>query len=150
MAEETSLDRRRSRKGCRNRKPLSEVFKEERKRFVRYTPRTDAPGYNPNIKQRIIRMVEAQVDPMEPPKFKQESARRTTLTTVPIMHSPDRKGHKGGVEELADSTMYFRWKNARGYTIPLDKRLAADGRGLQETTVNNKFAICGITSHCGT
>ena len=23
------------------------------------------------------------------------------------------------------------WKNARGYTIPLDKRLAADGRGLQ-------------------
>ena len=24
------------------------------------------------------------------------------------------------------------WKNARGYTIPLDKRLAADGRGLQQ------------------
>ena len=23
------------------------------------------------------------------------------------------------------------WKNPRGYTIPLDKRLAADGRGLQ-------------------
>jgi hypothetical protein len=23
------------------------------------------------------------------------------------------------------------WKNAKGYTIPLDKRLAADGRGLQ-------------------
>ena len=32
------------------------------------------------------------------------------------------------------------WKNARGYTIPLDKRLAADGRGLQEQTVNNNFA----------
>lgn len=24
------------------------------------------------------------------------------------------------------------WKNAKGYCIPLDKRLAADGRGLQE------------------
>jgi len=27
------------------------------------------------------------------------------------------------------------------YTIPLDKRLAADGRGLQEVTINNKFAM---------
>ena len=24
------------------------------------------------------------------------------------------------------------WKNAKGYTIPLDKRLVADGRGLQQ------------------
>lgn len=29
---------------------------------------------------------------------------------------------------------------SQGYTIPLDKRLAADGRGLQETTVSEKFA----------
>ena len=29
----------------------------------------------------------------------------------------------------------------RRYTIPLDKRLAADGRGLQEVTINNKFAM---------
>ena len=33
------------------------------------------------------------------------------------------------------------WKNARGFVIPLDKRLAADGRGLQEVTINNKFAM---------
>jgi hypothetical protein len=32
------------------------------------------------------------------------------------------------------------WKNAKGYTIPLDKRLAADGRGLQQTHINEKFA----------
>ena len=32
------------------------------------------------------------------------------------------------------------WKNSRGYTIPLDKRLATDGRGLQEVTINDKFA----------
>jgi SNW domain-containing protein 1 len=33
------------------------------------------------------------------------------------------------------------WKNARGNTIPLDKRLAADGRGLRdETTINSNFA----------
>lgn len=32
------------------------------------------------------------------------------------------------------------WKNSKGYTIPLDKRLAADGRNLQDVAVNDKFA----------
>ena len=27
------------------------------------------------------------------------------------------------------------WKNQKGYTIPLDKRLAADGRGLQQVII---------------
>ena len=42
------------------------------------------------------------------------------------------------------------WKNARGYTIPLDKRLAADGRGLQEQTVNNNFATLVPTRRVST
>ena len=29
---------------------------------------------------------------------------------------------------------------SQGYTIPLDKRLAADGRGLQDPHINDKFA----------
>jgi SNW domain-containing protein 1 len=32
------------------------------------------------------------------------------------------------------------WKNPKGYTVPLDKRLAADGRGLQDVVINDKFA----------
>lgn len=32
------------------------------------------------------------------------------------------------------------WKNPKGYTLPLDKRLAADGRGLQSVHINEKFA----------
>lgn len=32
------------------------------------------------------------------------------------------------------------WKNNKGYTIPLDKRLAADGRGLQDIQINDRFA----------
>ena len=32
------------------------------------------------------------------------------------------------------------WKNVKGYTIPLDKRLAADGRGLQGVHINENFA----------
>ena len=31
-------------------------------------------------------------------------------------------------------------KNTKGYTIPLDKRLAADGRGLQDIQINDNFS----------
>ncbi len=32
------------------------------------------------------------------------------------------------------------WKNPKGFTVPLDKRLAADGRGIQDVQINDKFA----------
>ena len=32
------------------------------------------------------------------------------------------------------------WKNHRGFTTPLDKMLVADGRGLQDHTINDGFA----------
>lgn len=35
-----------------------------------YTPSQQGVAYSSGAKQRIIRMVEAQKDPMEPPKFK--------------------------------------------------------------------------------
>lgn len=48
-------------------------------------------------------------------------------------------------ELLAQSSRYFiadlfRVQNNKGYTIPLDKRLAADGRGLQDIQINDRFA----------
>ena len=36
----------------------------------RYTPANQGAAFNSGAKQRIIRMVEMQKDPMEPPKFK--------------------------------------------------------------------------------
>ena len=38
--------------------------------FYRYTPSQQGVAFNSGAKQRIIRMVETQKDPMEPPKFK--------------------------------------------------------------------------------
>jgi len=32
------------------------------------------------------------------------------------------------------------WKNPKGYTVPLDKRLAADGKHLQEKALNSRIA----------
>lgn len=46
------------------------MCKEEIILFPRYTPSQQGVAFNSGAKQRIIRMVEAQRDPMEPPKFK--------------------------------------------------------------------------------
>ena len=97
--------------------------------------------YNPDAKQRVIRLVEAQVDPMEPPKHKHKKVPRGPPSPpVPVLHSPPRKLTVKDQQEWKIPPCISNWKNARGYTIPLDKRLAADGRGLQEVTINDKFA----------
>mmetsp|Transcript_27752 Transcript_27752/g.34704 ORF Transcript_27752/g.34704 Transcript_27752/m.34704 type:complete len:546 (+) Transcript_27752:38-1675(+) len=115
--------------------------KEKEPQFIRYTPNPSAPGYNPNAKQRVIRLVEAQVDPMEPPKHKHKKVPRGPPSPpVPVLHSPPRKVTVKDQQAWKIPPCISNWKNARGYTIPLDKRLAADGRGLQEFTINDNFA----------
>ena len=109
--------------------------------YVRYTPNPNAPGFNANAKQRVIELVEAQVDPMEPARHKHKKVPRGPPDDpVPVLHSPPRKVSVEDQEAWKIPPCISNWKNAKGYTIPLDKRLAADGRGLQETTINPKFA----------
>ncbi len=109
--------------------------------YIRYTPNPNAPGFSDSAKQRVIKMVEAQVDPMEPPKHKQTKVPRGPPSPpVPVLHSPPRKLTVEDQQAWKVPPCISNWKNARGYIIPLDKRLAADGRGLQEVTINNKFA----------
>jgi len=100
------------------------------------TPSTTAPG------QRIIRMVEVQKDPLEPPKFKinKKIPRGPPSPPPPVMHSPTRKPTVRDQQDWKIPPCISNWKNAKGYTIPLDKRLAADGRGLQQTHINEKLA----------
>ena len=59
---------------------------------------------------------------------------------VPIMHSPPRPVSVKDQQDWKIPPSISNWKNPKGYTIPLDKRLAADGRGLQETAINDSFA----------
>ena len=56
------------------------------------------------------------------------------------MHSPPRAVSAKEQQDWKIPPCISNWKNAKGYTIPLDKRLAADGRGLQETAINDNFA----------
>lgn len=113
-------------------------------KYVRYTPGGSQmlrTGSNSGAKQRIIRLVETPVDPMEPPKFKHTKVPRGPPSPpVPVMHSPPRKVSAADQKMWTIPPCVSNWKNAKGYTIPLDKRLAADGRSLQEVSINDKFA----------
>lgn len=110
--------------------------------YIRYTPSQQGQSFNSGAKQRVIRMVEAQVDPMEPPKFKinKKIPRGPPSPPAPVLHSPTRKVTVKEQKEWKIPPCISNWKNAKGYTIPLDKRLAADGRGLQQVHVNENFA----------
>lgn len=50
--------------------PVRAAEKQAPAQYIRYTPSQQGDAFNSGAKQRIIRMVEAQVDPMEPPRFR--------------------------------------------------------------------------------
>lgn len=108
--------------------------------YVRYTPAKQM-GNNEPKNDRIMKIVERQQDPMEPPKFKHKKIPRGPPSPPPpVMHSPPRKLTAEDQEAWKIPPPVSNWKNPKGYTVPLDKRLAADGRGLQDVTINDKFA----------
>ncbi|CAL9692111.1 unnamed protein product [Knipowitschia caucasica] len=110
--------------------------------YIRYTPSQQGVAFNSGAKQRVIRMVEMQKDPMEPPRFKinKKIPRGPPSPPAPVMHSPSRKMTVKEQQEWKIPPCISNWKNAKGYTIPLDKRLAADGRGLQTVHINENFS----------
>lgn len=110
--------------------------------FVKYTPSAqmgEAQGQT-----RILKIQQRQMDPMEPPKFKHKRIPRGPPSPPPpVLHSPPRKLTAEDQEMWKIPPPISNWKNPKGYTVPLDKRLAADGRGLQDVTINDKFAQFG-------
>jgi len=109
--------------------------------FVRYTPNAKAPGKNPNIEQRIVRITEQQVDPFEPSKIRNQKALKPPGSPpAPIMRAPPKKLTKEEQANWKIPPCISNWKNARGYVIPLDKRVGVAGPGLEDVTVNDRFA----------
>ncbi len=122
--------------------PVRAAEKQAPAQYVRYTPAQQGAAFNSGAQQRVIRMVEAQKDPMSPPRFKINSKvpRGPPSPPAPIMHSPTRKTTVKEQQDWKIPPCISNWKNQKGYTIPLDKRLAADGRGLQQVHINEGFS----------
>lgn len=111
---------------------------DDKPSFIRYTPANTNAEDN---KQRIVKLVEAPVDPMEPPRHAHRKAPvNPPSPPVPVLHSPERKPTKQEAAEWKIPPVVSKWKNNRGYTISLDKRLAADGRGMIDHSINDRFA----------
>lgn len=112
--------------------------------YIRYRPDANSMLTSDRQKkqERIIRMVEAPVDPLEPPKFRHKKvpAPDNDEAQVPVMHAPAKKLTAQEIADWKIPPCVSNWKNAKGYTVPLDKRLAADGRGLAQVSINDKFA----------
>ncbi|CAK7265273.1 mRNA splicing protein [Sporothrix epigloea] len=108
--------------------------------YVRYTPASQF-GDNSKKQDRVMKIVERQRDPLEPPKFKHKKIPRGPPSPPPpVMHSPPRKLTAADQEAWKIPPPISNWKNPKGYTVPLDKRLAAAGKGLEDVTINDKFA----------
>lgn len=123
---------------AQNPKNINVKGKGKEPTFVRYTPTAQmgaAAGQT-----RILKIQERQQDPMEPPKFKHKRIPgRAPSPPPPVLHSPPRKVTAAEQELWRIPPPISNWKNPKGYTVALDKRLAADGRSLQDVTVSDKF-----------
>ena len=73
--------------------PVRHAEKLAPAQYIRYTPANQGANFNSGSKQRIIRMVEAQKDPIEPPKFRTNAKipRGPPSPPAPVLHSPTRK-----------------------------------------------------------
>ncbi|CAN6699433.1 unnamed protein product [Malus baccata var. baccata] len=111
-------------------------------KYFKFMPSEKSGAFNSGAKERMIKMVEKPVDPLEPPKFKHKRVPRPSGSPpVPVMHSPPRPvSAKDQKEWTKIPPCTSNWKNPKGYTIPLDKRLVADGRGLHDVLINDNFA----------
>ena len=106
--------------------------------YLRYTPASQGPD---GKKQRIIKMTEVVEDPLEPPKHRfKKVPNGPPSPPAPVLRSPPRKVTAQEQKEWMIPPCISNWKNNKGYTIPLDKRLAASGRGMQDVEVNDNFA----------
>jgi SNW domain-containing protein 1 len=117
-------------------------------RYIRYTPSLQGVNGVANLSnptatssQRIIRLTELPKDPLEPVKFKHKRIPRDAgEEPVPVMHSPPRKLTLKDQQDFKVPPCISNWKNAKGYTIPLEMRLSADGRNMRDFTVSDKFS----------
>lgn len=122
--------------------PVQHAQKAESAQYVRYTPSQQSGLNAGGAQQRIIRLVTDQVDPMEPPQFKinQKIPRAPPSPPAPVMHSPPRKVSSKEQADWKIPPCISNYKNPKGFTVSLDKRLATDGRGLQQVHINENFS----------
>lgn len=100
---------------------------------------SDKPKFY-QYEDKVVQMFEQPQDPLVPAKFRQRRVPRGQVEDpTPIDRSPPRKLTLKDQLDWKIPPCISNWKNSRGYTIPLEMRLSADGRHLHDTTYSSKF-----------
>lgn len=119
----------------------SHITVKNESKFIRYTPSHLGLNANTEGNQRIIKLTDAPRDPLEPPKYKQKKIPRgNNEQAVAVMHSPPRKLTMKDQQDWKVPPSISNWKNGRGYTIPLEMRISADGRNNRIYTISQEFS----------
>jgi SNW domain-containing protein 1 len=123
-----------------NTNPSSNLQSGNNAQYLRY--KIDQSGLQTESEEhRIIKLHTIPVDPMEPAKFRRKKVPRNAQNLpVPVLHSAEKQMRTETAVDWNIPPSISNWKNPKGYSIPLDKRLAADGRNLHEQQINDNFA----------
>ena len=101
--------------------------------------KSSSPYYY-KYEDKIIQMHEQPEDPMVVAKFKHRRVPRGAVEPpTPIDRSPPRKLTLKDELDWKIPPCISNWKNSKGYTIPLEMRLSADGRHLHDSTFSQRF-----------
>ncbi|MEN2499212.1 MAG: SNW domain-containing protein 1, partial [Marteilia pararefringens] len=121
---------------------IPESKPQEKSEYIRYTPAFGIPDSKSGVRQRIVKMVDAQIDPILPNAYNvnRKVPRGPPSPPAPVLHSPPRKISTKEAQDWKVPPCISNWKNPRGYTIPLHMRVAADGRNLENISINENFA----------
>merc|ERR1712224_502143 len=91
---------------------------------------------------RTIQIQELNIDPIELPLNRIiKISCVQPFTPIPVLHSSNRKKYKSNFPIWYIPPSISNWKNQKGYVIQLEKRMFVDGRSLQDTYINENFAV---------
>ena len=110
--------------------------KNQNSKYLKYTPSNSS-------KSKIIQITNRPIDPLSTNNYTfQKIPHSNTYPSifVPVMHSPQRKITYEDQRDWKIPPCVSISKNPKGLVIPLDIRLANDGRNLKEFQVNKNFS----------
>ncbi len=111
--------------------------------YIKYTP-SDAIRSDRTGKQRVIKIVDKKTDPMLMPSFKIKRAPDgpSDEEPVPVLHKDNTtKLTKEEQRKWTIPPAISNWKNNKGFTISIDKRLASFGQDDDRFKMSDKFSV---------
>ena len=110
--------------------------KNQNSKYLKYTPSNSS-------KSKIIQITNRPIDPLSTNHYTFQKVPHSNTDPsifVPVMHSPQRKLTYEDQRDWKIPPCVSISRNPKGLVIPLDIRLANDGRNLKEFQVNKNFS----------